>query len=408
MPDVLTDQLPLFPFRNPADDPFQPVTPADRATLDAPVSRVRLPVGGWTWLVTRHADVRELLRSDAFSADMYQSGFPLLRPLPPASPESRRGSFIRMDGADHQRLRRMLTAEFMIKNIRRIEPLIADTVERALDELAAAGSPADLVEHFALPVPSLVICHLLGVPYADHAFFQDRSRVLLDRGAPPEQGRAAVSELRDYLGALVETERSAGARGDNLLSRLIPERVDTGELDVTELVGMALLLLIAGHETTANMIGLSTLLLMRHREHFAALRDDPALADSMVEELLRYLTIVRTGLPRVALRDTEIGGQPIRAGEGAMALLSLANRDDAAFTGDPEGFDPYREAHQHVAFGFGVHQCIGQPLARAELRVALVRLARRFPRLELAADPASLPARDMSIVYGLAALPVRW
>ena len=400
----MTDVLPLFPFRSPADDPFQPVTGADRAGLDGPVSRVRLPTGGWTWLVTRHADVRQLLRSEAFSADTYQPGFPLLRPAPPNVPENRRGGFIRMDGDEHQRLRRMLTAEFMIKNIRRIEPLIGDVVDAALDDLAAAGPPADLIEHFALPVPSLVICHLLGVPYADHDFFQTRSRVLLDRAAPPERTRAAIADLRGYLAGLIDD----GPKGDSLLRRLITERVDTGELAVGELIGMALLLLIAGHETTANMIGLSTLLLLQHPQHLAALRDDPAMADSLVEELLRYLTIVRTGLPRVALRDTEVGGQPIRAGEGVTALLSLANRDDSAFAGDPESFDPYREAHQHVAFGFGVHQCIGQPLARAELKVALVRLARRFPGLRLAADPATLPARDMSIVYGLAELPVGW
>jgi cytochrome P450 len=170
---------------------------------------------------------------------------------------------------------------------------------------------------------------------------------------------------------------------------------------------MSLLLLIAGHETTANMIGLSVLLLLTHPEHWKALQHDPGIAPDLVEELLRYLTIVRTGLPRIALRDTEVGGHPIREGEGVIALLSLANRDGEAFE-KPEEFDPYRAAHQHMAFGFGVHQCIGQPLARAELRVALVRLAARFPGLRLAADPARIPARDNSIVYGLAELPVAW
>jgi len=406
--DVLTDQLPLFPFRSPNDDPFVPVAVADQHTLDAAVSRVRLPTGGWTWLVTRHADVRQLLRSDAFSADAYRSGFPLLRPAPPNTANTNKGGFIRMDGEQHQRLRRMLTAEFMIKNIRRIEPLITGIVEGALDDLAEAGPGADLITGFALPVPSLVICHLLGVPYADHAFFQSRSRDLLDRGATQQRTLAAITDLRGYLHHLITNEREAGARGDNLLSRLITERVDTGELDVDELVGMALLLLVAGHETTANMIGLSTLLLLRHPQHLSALRADPELADTMVEELLRYLSIVRSGLPRVAIRDTEIGGQAIRAGEGAIGLLSLANRDDASFTGDPDAFDPYREARQHLAFGFGVHQCIGQPLARAELRVALIALARRFPRLKLADDTTQPPTRDMSFVYGLAELRVAW
>jgi cytochrome P450 len=402
---VLTDQLPLFPFRSPADNPFTPVADADLGALDGPVTRVRLPTGGWTWLVTRHADVKQLLRSDAFSADMYTPGFPLLRPLPPQSPQSRRGSFIRMDGQEHLRLRRMLTAEFMIRNVRRIEPLITDVVDGSLDAMEAAGPPADLVASFALPVPSLVICHLLGVPYADHQFFQQRSGILLDQGAQPLQVRDAVTDLRTYLGALIAAKRDRAS--DDLLGRLVTERVETGELEPEELIGMALLLLIAGHETTANMIGLSVLLLLQHPQHLRALREDEELADGLVEELLRYLTIVRSGLPRQATRDVEIGGQLIRAGEPATALLSLANRDDDVFAGGDD-FDPYREAHQHLAFGFGVHQCIGQPLARVELRAALVRLARRFPSLQLAADPAKLPKRDTSIVYGLAELPVTW
>lgn len=406
MTDVLVDELPLFPFTT-QKSPFTPVGDADRQALDGPVSRVRLPTGGWTWLITRHADVKQTLRSDAFSADFSRPGFPLLRPLPPQGPTARQGSFIRMDGADHTRLRRMLTGEFMIKNIRRIEPMITDIVERLLDDMHAAGAPTDLVANFALPFPSLVICHLLGVPYEDHTFFQDRSRILLDRTSEVSAIQLAIAELRDYLRGLVDAKQAQHDRGDDLLSRLITERIESGELDRDELVGMGLLLLVAGHETTANMIGLSTLLLLQHPEHFAALRDKPEIADGMVEELLRYLTIVRTGLPRLALRDVEIGGQTIRAGEGVIALLSLANRDDDAF-GDSAEFDPYREAHQHVAFGFGVHQCIGQPLARAELRVALVRLVQRFPGLRLAADPAAVPVRNMSVVYGLAELPVTW
>ncbi len=300
----------------------------------------------------------------------------------------------------------MLTAEFMIKNIRRIEPLIQQTVDRSLDAMRDSGPPADLVESFALPVPSMVICHLLGVPYQDHAFFQSRSRVLLDQAAA-ERVRSAVTELRDYLRSLINAKQATTDRAEDLLSRLIAERVNTGELTRDELVGMALLLLIAGHETTANMIGLSTLLLLQQPDYLATLRADPGMAPGLVEELLRYLTIVRTGLPRLATEDIEIGGQLIRAGEGVIALLSLANRDDAVF-GDPDDFEPRRAAHQHIAFGFGVHQCIGQPLARAELRIALVELARRFPGLRTMISPTDVPKRETSIVYGLAELPVTW
>jgi cytochrome P450 len=401
------EDLPLVPFATPDESPFRPVSETDRQRLAAPVTRVRLPTEGWAWLVTGHAEVRQVLRHPGFSADLTRPGFPLLRPLPPQAEPDRRGAFIRMDGAEHVRLRRMLTAEFMIRNIRRIEPLIQQTVDRSLDAMRAAGPPADLVESFALPVPSMVICHLLGVPYQDHAFFQARSRILLDRTATTDRVRAAAGELRDYLRTLVEAKRAARERGDDLLGRLVTERVDPGELTVDELVGMGLLLLIAGHETTANMIGLSTLLLLQHPDQLAALRADPGLAAGLVEELLRYLTIVRTGLPRLAVEDVEVGGQRIRAGEGVIALLSLANRDEAVFD-DPDDFDLYREAHQHVAFGFGVHQCIGQPLARAELRVALVELARRFPGLSVVGSPADIAKRENSVVYGLAELPVTW
>jgi cytochrome P450 len=400
-------ELPCWPPTTPRHGPFALLDPADRDRLDQPVTRVRLPTGGTAWLVTRHADVREALRHPGLSADADRAGFPLLRPVPPRSDADRQGGFIRMDGEEHLRLRRMLTAEFMIKNVRRIEPLIRRTVDEALDDLAVAGPPADLVETFALPVPSMVICHLLGVPYADHAFFQTRSRTLLDRTAPPQRLRADIDQLRSYLRELILARQAAPDDSADLISRLVRDRVVTGQLTVDELIGMALLLLIAGHETTANMIGLSTLLLLRRPGGLDALREHPDRAPDLVEELLRYLSVVRTGLPRLALTDVEIGGRLIRAGEGVIAVLSLANRDPEVFDAADE-FDPYQQAHQHLAFGFGVHQCIGQPLARAELRIALVELARRFPGLRTTTTPEQAATRDTSAVFGLDSLPVTW
>ncbi|MEU1606820.1 cytochrome P450 [Micromonospora matsumotoense] len=399
-------ELPHWPPVNSARNPLTPLDDAERQRYAGPVTRVLLPTGATAWLVSRHAEVRQVLRHPAFSSDLNRPGFPLLRPLPPEATRDFRGAFLQMDGAAHIRLRRMLTAEFMIKNVRRIEPLIHRTVDEALAELAATGPPADLVSTVALPLPSKVICHLLGVPYADHDFFQSRSRLLLDRRVPAEQLQQAAQELRDYLRSLIDAKRTRNGDGD-LLSRLVRERVEPGELDVDELVGMALLLLIAGHETTANMLGLSVLLLTRHPGRYTLLRDRPDLAPGMVDELLRYLSIVRNGLFRAATEDVEIGGRLIRAGEGVIALISLANRDAEVFD-DPDGFDPYREAQQHLAFGFGVHQCIGQPLARAELRITLVELARRFPDLRVTADLHELATRDSSIVFGLDTLPVTW
>lgn len=399
MSDTIAANIPAYPFGNDGVEPLLPAFTHEGAGL----GRVRLPTGKHAWLFTRHEHVRELLRSPDFSSDFTRPGFPLIRELPEDMPRSE-GSFIRMDPPEHTKFRRMLTAEFMIKNMRPLEPLIRETVVEAIDAMRAAGRPADLVEHFALPVPSKVICHLLGVPYADHDFFQERSRALLAWKTPPEAARQAIDDLRDYLRKLVEAKTRDG--GDDLISRLAAERVATGEMTADELVGVSVLLLIAGHETTSNMLGLGTLVLLEHPDQLDRLRRHPELVDDTVEELLRYLTIVRTGLTRVAVVDTEVGGQRIAAGEGVIALLSAANRDESVFP-DGDEFDLQRGSHQHMAFGFGIHQCIGQPLARAELRVALGELITRLPGLALAVAPADVEFRD-SVVFGLQRLPVTW
>jgi cytochrome P450 len=409
---------PLFPFARAAGDPFTPPVGPGGDPSQPAVRKVVLPSGQWTWLVSGHEEVRRMLRSPAFSADPARRGFPQLQPVLPRSAQpsswasasaSREwaGMFIRMDGPDHTRLRRMVTPEFMIRNMRRLEPLVHRTVGAALDALGSAERPADLIERFALPVPSIVICHLLGVPYADHEFFQEHSRTLASHGGAPEDVRDAAQSLRAYLGDLVAAKQRAGG-SDDLIGRLAVERVATGQLSADEVVGMALLLLVAGHETTAKMIGLSVLLLLdRYPAEYAALRTDPGRAATTVEELLRYLTVVRTGLPRAAVADVELGGQVIRAGEGAIALLSGANRDPGVLAG-PGEFDAGRGSQQHLAFGYGVHQCIGQPLARVELRIGLVELAARFPRLALAVPLDEVPMCDDSMIYGVHRLPVTW
>ncbi|KPI15607.1 Linalool 8-monooxygenase [Actinobacteria bacterium OK074] len=397
--------LPLFPFIGPDSNPFIPVKGSDLERLDGPVSKVRLALGGWAWLVTRHEDVRQVLRHPGFSSDQYRPGFPVLNPIP-SKQEDASGLFIFMDGEAHSRFRRMLTAEFMIKNIRRIEPLIKETVDETLDRMQEIGSPVDLVSEFALPIPSMTICHLLGIPYSEREFFQDHSRTVMDRNSTPAEVDAAWGALGGLIAELISFKRNSPE--DDLLSRLVIERVVPGELREDELVSLALFLLIAGHETTANQIVLSVLALLEHPETLDALREDPGLAPGVVEELLRYATIVRAGLPRQATEDIEIGGQQIRAGEGAVAMLSMANRDSSVF-GDPEFFDPKRnEAHRHMAFGFGLHQCLGQPLARAELRVALVELARRFPGLRSRTTLADVPKHYMAVTFGLGELPVTW
>jgi cytochrome P450 len=267
--------------------------------------------------------------------------------------------------------------------------------------MTAGRTRADLVHDFALPLPSLVICLLLGVPYEDHAFFQECSRVLLRRDSAPEDVDAAQKRLADYLAALTETKRTAP--DDGILSRL----AERGELTTEEIGAMGRLLLIAGHETTANMTALSVLALLRNPAQLDHLRAHPESVPGAVEELLRYLTIVHSGLTRVAAEDVEVGGVTIRAGEGVVCMVSSANRDDAHFPGGDD-LDLTRDARRHLAFGFGTHQCLGQPLARLELQIALATVLRRLPGLRLAVPFEDVPFRGEMLVYGLHELPVTW
>ncbi|MQY21626.1 cytochrome P450 [Nocardia macrotermitis] len=386
--------------------PFDP-PPELRTFQDAgPLHRVRLWNGDSAWLVTRHAEQRRLLADPRVSADIERPGFPHQTRLDPNRP--RKGlSFISMDDPEHSRLRRMVTAPFMIKRMEAMRPAVQQIVDELIDELLAGPRPADLVDAFALPVPSLVICRLLGVPYEDHDFFQDNTKVVIKRDSSPEERSAATLRLHEYLYDLMG--RKIADPADDLLSELAERRVRTGELTREEAADMARLLLIAGHETTANMIALGTLALLRHPDQLALLResDDPDTVASAVEELLRYLNIAHSGRRRVATADIEIADTVIRAGEGLVLVNEIANRDPAVFP-DPDRLDIRRTARQHVAFGFGVHQCLGQPLARMELQVVYGTLYRRIPTLHLAIDFDQVQFKHDGFVYGVYDLPITW
>jgi cytochrome P450 len=312
-----------------------------------------------------------------------------------------------MDDPEHARLRRMVTGMFAIRQVEALRPSIQRIVDERIEALLAGPRPVELVESFALPVPSLVICRLLGVPYADHEFFQRRTRVLVIRDQAVERVTAAQDELTEYLDGVIAHKLAEPA--EDLLSRLAVEHVATGELSRREAALMAMLLLLAGHETTANMIALGTLALLEHADQLAAVRDtdDPALIARAVEELLRYLTIAHSGRRRIALEDIEIDGQTIHAGDGIVLAGDAANRDEDPFPG-PDRLDVHRDARGHVAFGFGVHQCLGQPLARVELQVVYGTLYRRIPGLRLAVPLEQIPFKHDSNVYGVYELPVTW
>ncbi|MEV4601783.1 cytochrome P450 [Amycolatopsis sp. NPDC049253] len=385
--------------------PFDPPPELERRLHDEPVSRVRIWDGSEPWLFTRYEDVRALLRDSRVSADTDLPGYPPQSPGV-AARRKRAKAFISMDDPDHASQRRMLTADFMVKKVERLRPRIQKIVDELIDDMLAGPKPADLVQAFALPLPSLVICELLGVPYEDRALFHRLSKVLISQEATPQQSLDAVEELLAYLSRLVEQKLKDP--GDDVLSRLATEQVAAGTMTADDVAAMGQLLLVAGHETTANMIALGTVALLEHPEQLDLVRDgDAALIANAVEELLRYLTIVHTGRRRVALADMEIAGQRIRKGDGLIAASDVANRDAEAFP-DPDKLDVTRKARHHVAFGYGVHQCLGQPLARVELQVVYSTLYRRIPTLKLAAPLAELDFKHDMLVYGVHSLPVTW
>ncbi|MER6945191.1 cytochrome P450 [Nonomuraea sp. NPDC000554] len=393
--------IPEFPMSRAARCPFDPPPELQAKQEEGPLAKVRLWDDSTPWLVTRYADQRALLADRRVSADVNRPGYPSSAPI--------RGgafSFILMDDPEHARLRRMVTAPFAIKRVEALRPAVQEIVDELIDAMLAGPKPVDLVDAFALPVPSLVICALLGVPYGDHDFFQENSKTIINRTATPEQRADAAGRLTGYLDGLVGEKLAAP--GDDLLSRLA-ERVKAGELSRPQAAQTGVLLLIAGHETTANMIALGTLALLEHPDQLALLRetDDPKQVAGAVEELLRYLNITHGGRRRVALEDIELAGQVIRAGDGLIMANDIGNRDPDAFP-DPHRLDLRRDARHHVAFGFGVHQCLGQPLARMELQVVYSTLYRRIPTLRLATDLDRIPFKHDGQVYGVYELPVTW
>ncbi|MFC8427313.1 cytochrome P450 [Streptomyces sp. NPDC057253] len=397
------DTVPEFPMPRAARCPFDP-PPALKALQEkGPLTKVRLWDGSEPWLVTRYAEQRQLLGDPRVSADTDRPGYPTK-----ASPEAGEGklSFIMMDDPEHARLRRMVTAPFAVKKIEALRPAVQRIVDGLIDDMLAGPAPVDLVEAFALPLPSLVICELLGVPYDDHEVFQGNTKTMVHRGATPEQRGAASREIAAYLAALI-TERLTDPRDDLLSS--IAGRVTAGEIDHREATEMALLMLVAGHETTANMIALGTAALLQHPDQLALLResDDPRFVASAVDELLRYLNITHLGRRRAVTEDIEIAGQVIKAGEGVIMVNEIANRDPEVFE-HPDRLDLTRDARRHIAFSFGVHQCLGQPLARMELQVVYGTLYKRIPTLRLDCVLEDVKFKHDAFIYGVHELPVAW
>ncbi|MEU5516931.1 cytochrome P450 [Streptomyces griseoaurantiacus] len=383
--------------------PFDPPPALAELRARSPLSRLRYPDGHLGWLVTGHELARKVLADPRFSARSEWKRNPVARRSlePFYGAKALPGWLVDMDPPQHTRIRRRLARAFTAHRMRTLRPRIEQIVSRQLTAMAEAGDPLDLVAAFALPVPSLVICELLGVPYSRRADFQRDSATLFSLDATAEQAARAMDDLQTFLTELAA--QKSRRPGEDLLGTLASD----GELSVAEIAGAGALLLSAGHETTAGSLGLGVLALLSHPDQLARLVEDPGLADTAVEELLRYLTIFQFGVPRSALEDVPLAGETVRAGESVTVSLPAANRDPLRFP-DPDRLDVGRNASGHLAFGHGMHQCIGQNLARTEMRIAFPALFGRFPRLRLAVPAQRLSFGGDTGFYCVHRLPVSW
>jgi cytochrome P450 len=381
--------------------PFDPPKELIEAREHGPISRLPFPDGHQGWLVTGYDLVRAVLADPRFSSRKeLMRHHPLIDygdiEVPPAPP----GEFLLMDEPQHSRYRKPLVGKFTVRRMRLLTQRVEQITTEHLDAMEKAGPRIDLVTAFAKPIPAIVICELLGVPYQDRHSFQEHIDTFLGGEACDEELIAAYTATQHYLAELVAAKRANPT--DDVLSDLTDS-----DLTDEELKGIALILLAAGFDTTANMLALGTFALLQNPKQLAALRADPTLTDQAVEELLRYLSVAKQ-FSRVALQDVELGGHTIAAGSTVILSYHTANRDPGRFT-DPHALDLRRQDGGHLAFGHGIHQCLGQQLARVEMRVALPALLNRFPTLRLAVPADEVALRPESAdIYGIKSLPVTW
>ena len=381
---------------------LDPVAALGEVREREPVSKLEFPFGITAWLITGYDEAKAVLGSSGdFSNDF--SNITAMT-AGEAGEDQNPGGLGMADPPNHTRLRKMLTPEFTMRRLQRLIPRIEELVGELLDGMEAAGSPVDFVEAFAMPLPSLVICELLDVPYPDRQQFQRLSGARFDIFGGAGTGLEAISESLEFMGELVRAQRTEP--GDGLLGMLIREYGD--EIDDRELAGLADGLLIGGHETTASMLALGAIALLSDPAHAALMRTaDADAVHAAVEELLRYLTVVQVAFPRFAREDVEVAGVTIP--KGAMVLVSLSAADrDPRLGGSLDRFDPTRPVTSHFAFGYGIHRCVGAELARIELRIAYPALLRRFPTLRLDLPMDEIGFREYSVVYGVDRLPVAW
>ncbi|MEO7762477.1 MAG: cytochrome P450 [Casimicrobiaceae bacterium] len=406
MPDTssaLKSNAPIFPFLRTC--PFDPPTQYAAARAAGAVCPVKLWNGKRAWLVTRHEDIRKVLADDArFSGAMANPDFPAITPARVMVDRNER-AFVGMDNPAHDTYRRMFTREFSVRRIQALTPQISAITERLIDDMVQRGPPADLIPALAVKFASLVMSALFGSPYEDSEFIIRCAVARHGLTQSAEEAETRGRELSAYVRRLIDTKEANP--GDDMVSRIIEEHVRPGKLSRDDFAEIGAMILRAGHDTTTNMIGMGTLVLLQNDAVRQRLAAEPSLIEGAVDELLRFVSPVQFSPRRVALEDVEIAGVTIPKGDGLFMLLASANRDEAIFE-SPDALDPSRDASHHLAFGFGIHQCLGQMLARYELQIAFEAILRRFPNLRLAVPLEQIRFKHDMQIYGVHNLPVTW
>ncbi len=396
----MTEAVTRLPFPSPREKPFDP--PAIQTTLreTCPLIPVELLDGQPAWVVTRYDDVRSVLSDPRVtSRGVWQFAGSANR----AAAERGEKSLTVMDPPEHTHSRRLFTKYFTLRRVEALRPKIQAIIDDTFDAAQARGGTVDVVSELALPIASQTMCMLVGVPYADHDWYEELTHVRNQLDGDPAVADAATQELLAYMSRLVDDKREHP--GDDLISQTLADLLEPGLISRDELVATLRLLLTAGHDTTATMMSTSVFVLLTHPDQLARLREDPSLLPGAIEELLRYISMLFI-LIRVARDDLEVSGCPVRSGDGLIAAPALANKDPRAFP-DPDRFDITRDAQGHVAFGFGPHQCLGQPVARLEMTLFLQTLLRRMPQLRLAVPADTVTFRKTNLI-GVESLPVSW
>jgi cytochrome P450 len=389
------------------EHPLNPPEQIRQLRQNRGLSKVRLWDGSETWLAIHYDDVREVLGNPAFSTVTTRKGYPFVSAQRRDVLLNGRPNFTFMDAPNHTKFRRMLAKMFTVDRFARMRPAIEQIVDTQCDILESRPQPADFIQTFALEVPVRVLANLVGIPEEGIILFLKAGQTRFDLSGDGAISHATGEVLWAYLDGLLAEREQIEEQPEDVIGRLIIDQLRQGKLTRDEAILVINQLLVAGFDTTAANIAMGTVAFLTNPAQFDLLKADPSLVEMAVHEVLRYSSILQFHASRAAREDVVIGDQTVLEGEGVLALLHSANRDPAEFA-DPDKFDIEREAAHHLAFSFGIHQCLGQSLARLELQIVFQTLADRFPNLSLAQPVEEVDFAVHGLAYTPNSLPVTW